>query len=131
MGAGIEFVSPAAIWDGHEPCGSKGQYTNSFKAIFSFKNPVDGGSFHPNVHGQEALARLVACYLNVYRSHRPSSSAGGPAPTPAAAVPGSIEHPLLCPPASCAVPLLSALQSEAPARRRWRRRQEARASARA
>ena len=48
----------------------KGQYTNSFKAIFSFKNPVDGGSFHPNVHGQEALARLVACYLNVYPQRR-------------------------------------------------------------
>ena len=97
--AGIEFVSPAATWDGHEPCGSKGQYTNSFKAIFSFKNPVDGGSFHPNAHGQEALARLVACYLNVYPQPPVVSSVGGSG-TPAVGVPGSIEHPLLCPPAS-------------------------------
>jgi GDSL-like Lipase/Acylhydrolase family len=99
VSAGIEFVSPAAIWDGHEPCGSKGQYTNSFKAIFSFRNPVDGGSFHPNAHGQEALARLVACYLNAYPQPPVVSPAGG-AGTPAVGVPGSIEHPLLCPPAS-------------------------------
>jgi len=89
VAAGIEFVSPAAIWDGHEPCGSKGQYTNSFKPIFSFRDPVDGGSFHPNVHGQEALARLVACYLNA-----------NPTPPTGAGVPGSIDDPLLCPPAA-------------------------------
>ena len=98
VSAGIEFVSPAAIWDGHEPCGSKGQYTNSFKAIFSFKNPVDGGSFHPNTHGQEALARLVACYLSAYPQPPAATSADGSSRTPAAGVPGSIEHPLLCPP---------------------------------
>jgi len=62
VNAGVEFVSPAAIWDGHEPCGSKGQYTNAIKPIFS-KDVVDGGTFHPNAAGQQALGRLVACYL--------------------------------------------------------------------
>ncbi len=65
--ADVEFVSPVAIWDGHEPCGDKGQYTNSIKPILNFSNPVDGGSFHPNPAGQKALAALVACYLNTYR----------------------------------------------------------------
>ena len=63
--AGIEFVSPAAAWDGHEPCGDRGQYTNSVKLIVA-PNIVDGGSFHPNHDGQKALAALVACYLDTH-----------------------------------------------------------------
>lgn len=62
--AGVEFVSPAAIWDGHEPCGASGQYTNSVKPYLNFPNPVNGGSFHPNAAGQQTLASLVACYLD-------------------------------------------------------------------
>ena len=46
-----------------------------------------------------AMARLVACYLNAYPQPPVVSPAGG-AGTPAVGVPGSIEHPLLCPPAS-------------------------------
>src|SRR5262249_12635107 len=65
---GIEFVSPAAGWDTHEPCGSSGQqYTNSIKPFLV--SPLtgfslgDGGTFHPNEAGQRELARLVTCYL--------------------------------------------------------------------
>jgi hypothetical protein len=69
VAAGVEFVSPVAIWDGHEPCGSSGQYTNSVKPYLNFPNPVNGGSFHPNAAGQQALAALTACYLDEY--HQP------------------------------------------------------------
>lgn len=62
--SGIEFVSPDAIWTGHEPCGASGQYTNSVKPYLNFPNPVNGGSFHPNAAGQQTLAALVSCYLD-------------------------------------------------------------------
>ncbi|SRR6266851_894057 len=65
VAAHIEFVSPVAVWDGHEPCGTKGQYVNSIKPILNVSNPVDGGSFHPTADGQRQLAALVACYLNL------------------------------------------------------------------
>jgi hypothetical protein len=64
--ARIEFVSPAAVWDGHEPCGTDGQYTNAVKPVASLANFIDGGSFHPNERGQEQLASLVACYLGTH-----------------------------------------------------------------
>jgi GDSL-like Lipase/Acylhydrolase family len=64
VAAHIEFVSPATMWQGHEPCGSNGQYTNSIKPYLSFSSPVNGGTFHPNSAGQTTLARVVACYLN-------------------------------------------------------------------
>lgn len=64
--SGIEFVSPVAIWDGHEPCGASGQYTNSVKPYLNFPNPINGGSFHPNAAGQQTLAALAACYLDQY-----------------------------------------------------------------
>jgi hypothetical protein len=68
--SGVEFVSPDAIWTGHEPCGASGQYTNSVKPYLNFPNPVNGGSFHPNTAGQQTLAALTACYLNANR-HAP------------------------------------------------------------
>jgi lysophospholipase L1-like esterase len=68
VAAGIEFVSPAAAWDGHEPCGTDGQYTNAIKPVLSLPNIVDGGTFHPNQRGQEQLARLVSCYLGEHPS---------------------------------------------------------------
>ena len=68
VAAGIEYVSPAAIWDGHEPCGLKGQYTNSVKPYLNFPNPINGGSFHPNAAGQQTLAALLACYLDEYHN---------------------------------------------------------------
>ncbi len=64
--SGVEFVSPVAIWDGHEPCGPSGQYTNSVKPYLNFPNPVNGGSFHPNAGGQRTLAALLGCYLDAY-----------------------------------------------------------------
>ena len=64
VAAHIEFVSPTAIWTGHEPCGDRGQFTNSIKPYLSFSSPIDGGTFHPNGAGQATLAALVACYLN-------------------------------------------------------------------
>jgi GDSL-like Lipase/Acylhydrolase family len=51
VAAGIEFVSPRAIWSNHEPCGSSGQYTNSVKPYLNFPDPINGGSFHPNAAG--------------------------------------------------------------------------------
>ena len=56
-----------AIWDGHEPCGASGQFTNSVKPYLNFPNPVNGGSFHPNRGGQQTLAALVGCYLDTYQ----------------------------------------------------------------
>jgi len=56
IAAHLEFVSPNAMWQGHEPCGSAGQYTNSIKPYLSFTSPVDSGSFHPNTAGQQTLA---------------------------------------------------------------------------
>ena len=77
VAAGIEFVSPDAIWNHHEPCGSSGQYTNSIKPYLTFPVSVNGGSFHPNAAGQETLAALVACYLDEYRQPpHPFAAAG-------------------------------------------------------
>ncbi len=104
--AGIEFVSPAAAWDGHEPCGDKGQYTNSVKLIVA-PNIVDGGSFHPNRDGQKALAALVACYLDTHPG-KPNPYVDGsphevtveglkaPAELGLVDAPGSVEAPLAC-----------------------------------
>jgi hypothetical protein len=64
VAAHIEFVSPVAIWDGHEPCGASGQFTNAIKPYLNFPNPINGGSFHPNQGGQQTLAALLACYLD-------------------------------------------------------------------
>ena len=68
VAAGIEFISPAAGWSGHEPCGTGGeQYTNSIKPFLvsplTGLTPGDGGTFHPNVAGQREFARLLTCYL--------------------------------------------------------------------
>lgn len=76
--SGVEFVSPAAIWTGHEPCGASGQYTNSVKPYLNFPNPVNGGSFHPNAAGQQTLAALTACYLNANRQPPDPFAPGGP-----------------------------------------------------
>ena len=65
--ARIEFVSTADAWDGHEPCGAKGQYTNSLKPLFNVRNPIDGGSFHPTSDGQRQIAALLESYLNTYQ----------------------------------------------------------------
>jgi hypothetical protein len=75
---GIEFVSPVAVWEGHEPCGTKGQYVNSIKPILNFSNPVDGGSFHPTITGQRQLAALLACYLDL-NAQPPNPFVGGQA----------------------------------------------------
>jgi hypothetical protein len=61
----IDFVSPATVWAGHEPCGQQGEFTNAIKPFLN-RVPIDTGSFHPNDQGQHQLASLVACYLNAY-----------------------------------------------------------------
>jgi hypothetical protein len=76
----IEFVSPVAVWDGHEPCGTKGQYVNSIKPLLNVSSPVDGGSFHPTADGQRQLAALVACYLDLNRQSPNAFVAGPPRP---------------------------------------------------
>lgn len=90
---GLEFVSAADAFNGHEPCGDKGEYTNAVKLALT-PNIVDGGSFHPNEQGQKALARLVACYLDS------TTTAPDLLATPASSLPpapGSIGHPVSCP----------------------------------
>jgi lysophospholipase L1-like esterase len=74
VAAGVEFVSPDAIWDQHVPCGKQPQYTNSVKPIFSFSTVIDGGSFHPNAAGQRVYAALLACYLDHYPGPRPNAA---------------------------------------------------------
>ena len=88
--SGIEFVSPVAVWDGHEPCGASGQYTNSVKPYLNFPNPVNGGSFHPNAAGQQALASLVACYLDANPRRPDPYIAGAP---PIQALPARLMTP--------------------------------------
>jgi GDSL-like Lipase/Acylhydrolase family len=78
VAAHIEFVSPVAIWDGHEPCGASGQYTNAIKPYLNFPNPINGGSFHPNQAGQQTLAALLACYLDSHHQPPDPYAAGAP-----------------------------------------------------
>jgi hypothetical protein len=88
--AGIEFVSPAAIWTGHEPCGASGQFTNSVKPYLNFPNPVNGGSFHPNAAGQQTLTALLACYLDANQTPPDPFSPGAP---PVHRVPAGLVSP--------------------------------------
>jgi hypothetical protein len=99
VAAHIEFVSTRAIWRGHEPCGSRGQYTNAIKPFLSFgdpidngnvPNPVDRGSFHPDAAGQQTIAALVSCYLNDYPSPPNPRVGGGSA---VIVVPGALVPP--------------------------------------
>lgn len=80
----VEFVSSEAMWQGHEPCGVAGQYTNEIKPYIISGSLWFGGSFHPSHAGQWTLARLVACYLNEYTA----------APDPYA---GPAHHPVVLP----------------------------------
>jgi hypothetical protein len=61
--AGVEFVSPDAIWGQHMPCGTDTPYTHSFKPYLGIP-PIDSGAFHPNAAGQHAYFDLLACYLD-------------------------------------------------------------------
>lgn len=100
LAAGLEYVSPVALWAGHEPCGDAGQFTNAVK-------PVGGdGSFHPSRSGQEALAQLVSCYLGSSTGDPvdpvdpddPDDPGGSPAPVDEAGpAPGSTRNPIECP----------------------------------
>lgn len=78
VAAHIEYVSPVAIWDGHEPCGASGQFTNAIKPYLNFPNPINGGSFHPNQAGQQTLAALLACYLDSHPRPPDPYAAGAP-----------------------------------------------------
>jgi lysophospholipase L1-like esterase len=106
--AGIEFVSPAAAWDGHEPCGDAGQYTNAVKLIAD-TSVLDGGTFHPNEDGQRQLAAVVACYLGTWPDGPPdarvegadgdlalSESVASPGDVGLVDPPGSVERPMTC-----------------------------------
>ena len=61
--AGVEFVSPDAIWGQHMPCGTDTPYTHSVKPYLGIP-PIDSGAFHPNAAGQHAYFDLLACYLD-------------------------------------------------------------------
>jgi len=88
IAAGLEFVSPTALWDGHEPCGDAGQFTNAVK-------PIGGdGSFHPSRSGQEALAQLVSCYL---AANPEAPESGASSRVEAGPAPGSSRNPIECP----------------------------------
>jgi hypothetical protein len=105
VAASVEFVSPVAVWEGHEPCGSKEQYVNSIKPFLNVSNPVDGGSFHPTADAQRRLAALVACYLDL-NPRPPNAFAGGqsrPLPVTGLMEPSSLG--LVSAPGSKAAPL--------------------------
>lgn len=92
--AGIEFVSPAAAWHKHDPCGTEGQYTRAVKPKPELFNPVDGGTFHPNQQGQRQLARLVTCYLIENPDGPPAFLSGSP---PGSRLPAEVgDEPLSC-----------------------------------
>jgi hypothetical protein len=61
--AGVEFVSPDAIWGQHMPCGTDTPYTHSVRPYLGIP-PIDSGAFHPNAAGQHAYFDLLACYLD-------------------------------------------------------------------
>ena len=88
---GFDFISPVSAWNGHEPCGKAGQYTNALLPALRLSQPVDTGTFHPNRRGQEQLARLIACYL-IATPTAPAVLADEPVPP----VPGSLEAPITC-----------------------------------
>jgi lysophospholipase L1-like esterase len=88
---GFDFISPVSAWDGHEPCGTDGQYTNALLPSLRISQPIDTGTFHPNRRGQEQLAQLIACYL-IANPEAPVAQA-----TPTSPVPGSLEAPITCP----------------------------------
>jgi lysophospholipase L1-like esterase len=73
---GLEFVSPADAWLGHEPCGTRGEYTNAVKPVLNYANPIDGGTFHPTVAGQHQFAALVGAYLAAH-PNRPDQFSPG------------------------------------------------------
>jgi GDSL-like Lipase/Acylhydrolase family len=58
---GLEFISPHDAWVGHEPCGSKGEFTNEIN--LGNLNELSG-SFHPNRNGAHELAVLIGTYLH-------------------------------------------------------------------
>jgi hypothetical protein len=107
VAAGIEFVSPDAIWGQHVPCGAAGQYTNSVKPYLSFANPVNTGSFHPNAAGQQAFAALVACYLDANTQPPDPFLPGHPhvrQPPPASQLVSPAQLGLAAPPGEFTVP---------------------------
>ena len=59
--ASVEFVSPVAVWDGHEPCGEKAN-TQLAEPVSKIPNPIDGGCSTEH-GGQKTLAALTTCYL--------------------------------------------------------------------
>jgi hypothetical protein len=102
VAAGVEFVSPDAIWGDHVPCGQDQQYTNSVKpflsysTFFNFSAAIDTGSFHPNAAGQRVYGSLLACYLDA-----------NPGPSPTAAPDPYLQgapHSVVIPAASLVLP---------------------------
>jgi hypothetical protein len=75
--AGVEFVSPDAIWGQHMPCGTDTPYTHSVKPYLGIP-PIDSGAFHPNAAGQHAYFDLLACYLDAYPTAPPAFLPGAP-----------------------------------------------------
>jgi lysophospholipase L1-like esterase len=59
--AGVKFLDVAAEFANHEVCGSQGAWMNGPDLALGF--PIDDESFHPNVLGQQAYARVVNRYL--------------------------------------------------------------------
>jgi hypothetical protein len=78
---GVDFVTPQALWAGHEPCGQHGQWTNAIE-LFLSPNPLGKGSFHPTSAGQRALAALVSCYLSRHPNHPPKQQLAIPSGAP-------------------------------------------------
>lgn len=63
--AGVEFVDVYSFFSGHEVCGRAGAW---LKSVGNPSRVERDGWFHPTRTGQGMLARIVACYLDVYRA---------------------------------------------------------------
>lgn len=61
--ADIEYVDIWPFFAGHEPCSTGGEWVRFFGVLNS---AVREGSFHPREAGQAMMARIVACYLDVF-----------------------------------------------------------------
>ena len=64
--AGIEYVDVFPFFSQHETCGPAGPW---IKFIGDPSHEERDGWFHPTRVGQYMMARVVACYLHVYRSY--------------------------------------------------------------
>ncbi len=70
--AGVEFVDVYTFFSQHEVCGRGGAW---IKFVGDPSRQERDGWFHPTRTGQTMMARIVSCYLHVYRSAQQATAA--------------------------------------------------------